>query len=87
MTRPRIAGSACIWIVALAVAMNEMLQSPMKTRATMATTSVGAPATTRSMTPKARPMMLSMAMLGRLRCATIRPPMTAPAPIAAMRAL
>ena len=59
----------------------------MKTRATRATTSVGAAATTRSMTPKARPMRLSIAVLGLLRCATIRPPMTAPMPMAAIRAL
>ncbi len=67
MTRPRMDGLACIWIVAFAVEMNEMLQSPMKTRATRATISVGATATARSMTPKARPMMLSMAVVGRLR--------------------
>ena len=44
-----------------------MLHSPMNTNATRATTSVGATATTRSMTPKARPIALSMAMLGLLR--------------------
>ena len=73
--------------MALAVAMNEMLHTPMKTMATMAMISVGAAATTRSMTPKARPMRLSMAVLGRLRWATTRPPTTAPAPMAASSAL
>ena len=73
--------------MALLVATNEMLAAPMGTSNATAQARDGAAATARMVAPKASPMQASSRVDGWLWNAVVRPPRTAPAPMATMNRL
>ena len=85
MTRPRIDGAASSWSVELPVDMNVMAANPVTAMATKAIASDGASATHSIATPNPVPDTVIVRSPGRPRAAVMRPPKTAPKPMAAVR--
>jgi hypothetical protein len=84
MTRPRMAGSAVSCRVELPVDMNVMLAAPPNTSAASSSPSVGAALASAIAIPNTHAAITSGRMPVFPRAATIRPPATAPMPIAAV---
>ena len=85
MTRPRISSRLSSCKVAFDVATKAIETAPIGTSRTTATATDGASATPAMSRPKAAQSPVSRANEGLERWATVKPPITAPMPIAPIR--